>query len=175
MLRRACATLAFALSLAMPCMLGCREVQDEQSSGAVLSAEEQEIRTARATQNRAIAANDLNAVSEFWTEDVEIRRGLGQLIVGRQAYRSLFVATHSPDSTLVYVREPSHVDVSPTWPLAFETGVWAGHLGRANGPSVIRGKYSAQWVKRAGHWLIRGEVFVALSCSGVGCTYVAAP
>lgn len=175
MSRRAYALVTLALILVMPCMHGCREVQDEQPSGEVLSAEERDIRAARADQNRAIVANDLDSVSKFWTDDVEIRRGLGQLVVGREAYRKLFATTHSPDSTLVYVREPSHVDVSPTWPLAFETGVWVGHLGRASGPSVIRGRYSAQWVKRAGRWLIRAEVYVALSCSGVGCTYAAVP
>jgi ketosteroid isomerase-like protein len=172
---RSRARLFAVLALATLFVPGCREVQDDEPSGAVLSAEERDVRAARAAQNRAIANGDLDSVADFWTDDVELRSGLGKLALGRAAYRNLFVPTHAPDSSLVYVREPSHVDVSPTWPLAFETGVWAGHLGGVNGASVIRGKYSAQWVKRAGRWLIRGEIFVALSCSGVGCTYAAAP
>jgi hypothetical protein len=38
-----------------------------------------------------------------------------------------------------------------------------------------RGRYAAQWVKRQGRWLIRSEVFVALTCSGIGCSYTAVP
>jgi ketosteroid isomerase-like protein len=136
------------------------------------------IRAARASQNRAIAALDTAAVAGFWTEDVEIRRGLGALVVGRDAYKRLF----NPDSgavargeELIYQREAVRVDVSPHWPLAFEEGTWIGHLHHANGPSLISGRYAAQWVKRGGRWLIRGEVYVALTCSGVGCESQAAP
>jgi len=45
--------------------------------------------------------------------------------------------------------------MSAAWPLAFEEGDWAGHLGSAAGPAVIGGRYAAQWVKRDGRWLIR--------------------
>jgi hypothetical protein len=40
---------------------------------------------------------------------------------------------------------------------------------------VIGGRYSAQWVKRDGRWLIRSEVFVALTCAGAGCEAAAVP
>jgi hypothetical protein len=43
------------------------------------------------------------------------------------------------------------------------------------GPVVIGGRYSAQWVKRGDRWLIRAEVFVALTCSEVGCEATAVP
>ena len=79
------------------------------------------------------------------------------------------------DSSLVYQRDPESVEVSANFPLAFESGRWAGHLGGANGPVVIGGPYSAQWVKRDGRWLIRSEVFVAMTCAGVGCGYAAVP
>ena len=65
--------------------------------------------------------------------------------------------------------------MSAKWPLAYERGTWTGHLGTSTGPMVIRGRYGAQWVKREGRWLIRSEVFVALECGGVGCSYNAAP
>jgi ketosteroid isomerase-like protein len=156
--------------------LGCRSVvRTNESPSSRSAADERAIREARASQNRAIASNDLDRVSGFWTEDVEIRRGLGQLLVGRNAYRQLFVATGNRDSILVYQREPNSIEVSSKWPLAYESGTWTGYLGSLDGPSVIQGRYSAQWVRRAGTWLIRGEVFVALTCAGVGCTYSAAP
>ena len=136
------------------------------------------VRAARAAQNRAIAALDTAAVARFWTEDVEIRRGLGALVLGRDAYKRLF----NPDSgavargeELIYQREPANVIVSATWPLAYEEGTWVGHLARADGPALIGGRYAAQWVKRDGRWLIRGEVYVALTCADAGCKSSAAP
>ena len=65
--------------------------------------------------------------------------------------------------------------VSAPWPLAYEEGTWVGHLGRADGPALIGGRYAAQWVKRGGRWLIRGEVYVALTCSAAGCNSSAVP
>jgi ketosteroid isomerase-like protein len=148
---------------------------DEASSQA---AEARAVRAARAAQNRAIAALDTAAVAGFWTEDVEIRRGLGALVMGRDAYKRLF----NPDSAavargeeLIYQREPASVVVSAPWPLAYEEGTWVGHLGRADGPPLIGGRYAAQWVKRGGRWFIRGEVYVALTCSAAGCNSSAVP
>jgi ketosteroid isomerase-like protein len=136
------------------------------------------VRAARAAQNRAIAALDTATVASYWTDDVEIRRGLGVLVTGREAYKQLF----NPDpgavargEELIYQREPTTVEVSPQWPLAYEEGTWVGHLGRADGPALISGRYGAQWVKRNGKWLIRGEVYVALTCAGAGCSSKAAP
>jgi hypothetical protein len=40
---------------------------------------------------------------------------------------------------------------------------------------VIEGRYSAQWLKRADKWLIRSEVFVALTGTGPGLQMKAAP
>lgn len=142
---------------------------------AAATADEQAVRAARMAQNKAIAAGDVDRIAEFWTEDVEIRRGLGPLVVGRDAYRQMWVVTGDPDSALVYQREPATVTIGSAWPLAYESGAWAGHLGGVHGPAVIGGNYAAQWVKREGRWLIRGEVYVALTCAGRGCSYAAAP
>jgi ketosteroid isomerase-like protein len=139
------------------------------------SADERAIRQARAAQNHAIVAADAALVASFWTEDVMVRRGLGQPLTGRAEARRLFEHAGGGDSTLTYQREPTGVEVSAHWPLAFETGTWAGHLGGVHGAAVIRGRYSAQWVKRGSRWFIRSEVFVALSCAGAGCGYEAAP
>ncbi len=133
------------------------------------------IREARLAQNRAMAAGDVERAAAFWTDDGSLRRGLGQLVNGKAEYRKLLIPTGSRDSSLVYQREPTGIDVSPHWLLAFETGTWTGHLGALDGAAVIGGRYSAQWVKRAGRWLIRSEVFVALSCDGIGCRYVSVP
>ena len=132
------------------------------------------IRSARVAQNKALADHDAARAASFWTEDVTLRRGLGQAVVGRAEYQRLLEAPVT-DSTLVYYREPVEIVLSEQWPLAFETGTWQGRLGGATGRAVIAGRYSAQWVKRGGQWLIRSEVFVALECDGVGCRSTAAP
>src|SRR3954454_24384660 len=127
------------------------------------------IRAARVAQNGAIAAGDLDRAAALWTEDVTVRRALGQPVSGRDAARTALEPPPPPAAHLIYQRRTSVVEVSPKWPLAFETGTWEGHQGSATGPVVIGGRYSAQWVKRGDRWLIRSEVFVALTCSGAGC------
>ena len=142
---------------------------------AAAPAEQAAIRAARTGQNKAIASGDLERVASFWTEDVTVRRALGQPLSGREAARKALEPAASPAARLVYQRLTKDVEVSPQWPLAFETGTWEGHLATIRGPVVIGGRYSAQWVKRGDRWLIRSEVFVALTCSGVGCESAAVP
>jgi ketosteroid isomerase-like protein len=147
-----------------------------QSTGAPTDA--QAIRAARAAQNDAISTGDLDAVTSFWTDDITVRRALGSPVAGRAAARAAFEPPTGSAATtprIVYRRIPNDVEVSPQWPLAFETGVWEGREGSRDGPVIISGRFSAQWVKRDGRWLIRSEVFVALTCAGTGCSLVAVP
>ena len=104
-----------------------------------------------------------------------VRRALGQPLSGREAARKALEPPPDPATRLIYQRLTKEVEVSATWPLAFETGTWEGHQGTPGGPVVIGGRYSAQWVKRAEGWLIRSEVFVALHCRGAGCESLALP
>jgi ketosteroid isomerase-like protein len=136
---------------------------------------EVEIRTARATQTKAIADGDFGVAALIWTEDVTMRRALGQAIVGRSEYYEMLLSASSGQNPVIYQRVAVTVDVSDRWPLAYEEGRWSGHIGDAGGQPVIAGRYAAQWVKRDGRWLIRSEVFVALTCEGSGCLYEAAP
>jgi len=133
------------------------------------------IRSARTAQNAAIAANDLDRVATYWTDDVTVRRALGSPLAGREEARRALDPPKSPEPRLVYQRLTDDVVVSPQWPLAYESGRWEGHLNTPTGTVVIGGQYSAQWVKRDSRWLIRSEVFVALTCAGVGCQSAALP
>lgn len=139
------------------------------------------VRSARAAQNQAIATGDLDAVASYWTDDITVRRALGSPIAGKAAARAALepptgsAVVAPPVPRIVYRRIPSEVEVSTQWPLAFESGVWEGREGTPNGPVIIGGRFSAQWVKRDGRWLIRSEVFVALTCAGAGCSLVAVP
>jgi ketosteroid isomerase-like protein len=140
------------------------------------SKEQTAIKQARLQQNAAIIRHDLDAIASRWTDDVTICRGLGIQLAGKAAYRKLFEEDDpASKDTIVYERLPTAVDVSSVWPLAFETGVWKGHRGTGEGPVVIGGRYSAQWVKRGGEWLIRSEVFVALTGADAGLRMKAAP
>lgn len=122
------------------------------------------IRAARLAQNQVLAVRQLDSAATFWTSDVVVVASRGAVLRGRDQYQGAFAG----DSTIVYVRSPAKIDVAPAWPLAWEEGNWTGHLG-AGGPAVIGGRYAAQWHRIDGRWLIRSEVFVALSCSGEPC------
>ena len=137
--------------------------------------DQEAIKAERLQQNAAIAAYKIDDVAAFWTDEVTICRGLGTQLAGKAAYRKLFESDAPSPSQVVYQREPDAIAVSSHWPLAFETGVWRGHLGSATGPTVISGRYSAQWVKRDGRWLIRSELFVALDAAGAGLNFKAVP
>ena len=133
------------------------------------------IKQARLRQNAAIVRGDLAEIAAYWTDDVTICRGLGAQLAGKPAYLELFAADAKSAERIVYQRQPTSIEVSSVWPLAFETGQWQGHLGSEQGATVIGGRYSAQWVKRGDRWLIRSEVFVALEGSGPGLQMKAAP
>jgi ketosteroid isomerase-like protein len=139
------------------------------------SADESAIRSARIIQTKAIADNNLDLVASYWTPDVTIRRALGQPLTGIDAARKVMEPTGSAAPTVIYQRETVSLEVSPNWPLAFEEGRWSGYLGSVGTTPVVSGRYAAQWVKRDGKWLIRSEVFVALTCADSGCKYPAAP
>jgi ketosteroid isomerase-like protein len=134
------------------------------------------IKQARLQQNAAIASHDLDAIASHWTDDVTICRGLGIQLAGKAAYRKIFEQDDPTSKDVItYERIPITIETSPVWPLAFETGIWKGHLGNLKGPTVIQGRYSAQWVKRVNRWLIRSEVYVALAGSGPGLKMRSAP
>jgi ketosteroid isomerase-like protein len=133
-----------------------------------------EIRMARHAQNLAMAAGDVERAASFWASDVTIRRGLGAGLTGIDGYKAILERAPVGDTALVYDRKTTGVTVSDHWPLAFETGTWVARRG-GKGAALISGQYSAQWVKRDGKWLVRAEVFVALTCSGKGCESKALP
>ena len=151
-----------------------RDLLDFAPAGDAAAAE-RELRAARIAQNAAIAAGELDAAAAFWTDDVTVRRALGQPLSGRAEARRALEPAAPPAPRLVYQRLTHEVVVSAQWPLAFETGTWEGHLQSAAGATVIAGRFSAQWVKRDNRWLIRSEVFVALTCSEIGCQSIAVP
>jgi ketosteroid isomerase-like protein len=122
------------------------------------------VKKARLDQNAAIVRHDIDAIASYWTDDVTICRALGLQNSGKAAYRKLFEDDDpNSSSSILFQRYPNSIDVAKTLPLAFETGVFEGRRGGSSGAVVMRGRYSAQWVKRGDRWLIRSELFVALA------------
>jgi ketosteroid isomerase-like protein len=136
-------------------LLAAMRVTEAQPTNA--SREAAAVRSARDSQNKAIAARDFDRMASFWAPDVEIRASLGRVLRGRDEYRTAL----SADTALIYRRGPDLVDVASNekWPLAFESGSWSGRRS-ANSAPIIRGRYAAQWIRMNGRWLIRSEVFV---------------
>jgi ketosteroid isomerase-like protein len=128
------------------------------------------IRAARKAQNRAIDRREWESVASLWVRDVTVVAGLGAAIQGREAYRAAFKA----DPALRFERIPDSIQVSPQWPLAWEEGTWTGRRTPQQ-PPLIMGRYSAQWVRVADRWLIRSELFVALTGTGEACHWQVAP
>jgi ketosteroid isomerase-like protein len=125
------------------------------------------IRAARQAQNRAIAAQAWDSVASFWLPDVAVVAGLGVTLQGREAYKAGFAA----DRGMLYERVPGTIQVSEHWPLAYEEGTWTGRATSNPPKALISGRYTAQWAKVRGRWLIRSELFVAISCSGLACQW----
>jgi len=133
--------------------------------------DEHAIRAAREAQNVAIAVRNLDSIASFWCHDVQVTAGLGLAFRGRDVYRHAFLL----DSALTYQRVPESIIVNSRWPIASESGTWTGRWRGRTDPPVLSGRYSAQWVKVDGRWLIRSELFVARDCSGPGCQWPARP
>ena len=146
----------------------------QATSETSLASDAEAIRQARLEQNYAMAKGDAERAALFWTDDVTLRRGLGGSTIGKDAYRAL-IDTAPNDNSLVYVRKPDVIEVSSNWPLAYESGTWTAERRSTDGPPVVTGRYSAQWVKREGRWFIRSEVFVALTCNDDACSCPALP
>lgn len=119
------------------------------------------IRAARTAQTRAIANGDFKTVAGFWTADITVRRALGQAVSG--VTDALAALVPDGEMPLVYQRETASVEVGSSGMLAFEEGRWSGHPVSPEAAPVIGGRYAAQWVKQDGRWLIRAEIFVALT------------
>ena len=133
-----------------------------------------QVRQARLDQNCAMAVGDAKLAASFWTDDVTLRGGLGSSVVGKDAYRALLDIAPN-EKNFIYVREPDFIEISSDWPLAYESGIWTARYGSADGPPIITGRYSAQWIKRDGNWLIRSEVFVAITCHDDASAWPARP
>lgn len=125
-----------------------------------------EIRALRAQSNRAIAAHDVAAFGQTMLVDVEVTRGSGVHVSGRDSVLASLAAQFTDKAFLEYVREPDSIQVSRVNPLVAEHGHWTGRWRRPDGIQTVRGTYLAMWRRTDAGWKIRSELFVTLSCAG---------
>ncbi|MBN3520952.1 nuclear transport factor 2 family protein [Algoriphagus lutimaris] len=118
-----------------------------------------QILTQREASNQALRNFDDVLNNTFLTEDVLITTGAGTLISGKAKLMEYIKNSSGP--RMYWVRTPDEIKVNPETNLAWETGTWKGFVEGLK-ESIVGGKYSAQWTKETGVWLIQSQLFVTL-------------
>jgi ketosteroid isomerase-like protein len=113
----------------------------------------------REASNQALRAFDEDLNASFSTEDALITTGAGTLISGKKELIKYIQESTGP--RMYWIRTPDEVLVNPKTMLAWETGTWKGYV-EGSEEAVVGGKYSAQWTKKYGTWLIHSQLFVTL-------------
>lgn len=137
---------------------------------AVSQAPADDVRHLREQSNEAIARHDVEAIVSFLDTEYQITVGGGHLFHGKDAESEGWRAEFAQAADLVYVRTPESIEVSTSGERAAEFGVWVGSWTTPDGLNRTRGRYAAHWIRVNGSWKIRAELFVTLSCEGVGCS-----
>ena len=118
-----------------------------------------QILSQRQASNQALRNFNEELNNTFMTDDALITTGAGTLISGKQELQAYIQNISGP--RMYWIRTPDEVIVNPETQLAWESGTWKGYVEGAEKP-VVGGKYSAQWTKKSGTWLIQSQLFVAL-------------
>ncbi|MEB2785602.1 YybH family protein [Algoriphagus persicinus] len=121
--------------------------------------EKAQILAQREASNQALRAFDDELNASFSTEDALITTGAGTLISGKKELIKYIQESTGP--RMYWIRTSDEVLVNSKSNLAWETGTWEGYL-EGSDEAVVEGKYSAQWTKKSGTWLIQSQLFVTL-------------
>jgi len=156
------------MSMRVPGLMLFAALGTVQSAPSQMPADD--IRSLRDQSNAAIARHDAKAVVSFLDAEYQITVGSGDLFHGTGAELEAWRAEFARAADLVCVRKPDSVEVSTSGERAAEIGTWVGSWTTPKGPQRFRGRYAAHWRKVGGSWKIRAELFVTLSCEGVGCS-----
>lgn len=128
-------------------------------SETIFAQDKELILVRREASNQALRDFDHELNATYSTDDAFITTGLGVLISGKDEQEIYLNSLKGPK--MYWIRTPDEVIVNPKTQLAWETGIWKGYLEDSN-EAVVGGKYSAQWTKASGTWLIRSQLFVTL-------------
>lgn len=127
--------------------------------GAAQSDREQ-ILVLRRASNSALKAFAHEQFLSYMTDDLQLTTGSGTLLQGKSALRAYL--SQAVGHRVYFVRTSTEVEVNAARGLAWEMGTWKSFTPGAEDQAVSGGKYSAQWTKSSGVWLIRSELFVTL-------------
>ncbi len=148
-----------AMLLAVPHCLSAQRTPTDAADKAA-------IKSARAQSNQAIMNRDLAGFGQTMLPEIEVTRGSGSHVTGRDSVLASVAGQFSDPNFLGYVRQTDRIQVSRVGQLAAEHGHWTGRFRRPDGIQVITGVYLSMWRKTAEGWKIRSELFVSLTCSG---------
>ena len=155
--------MVVAFSVLLPLLCLAQIAPKSKASG---TADEVAIRALRAQSNQAIQARDLIAFGQTMLPDIDVTRGSGSHVSGRDSVLAS-VAPQFKDATFLgYVRTTDSIQISTSSPLAAEHGHWTGRFQRPDGIQTITGTYLSMWRKTESGWKIRSELFVSLACTG---------
>ncbi len=127
--------------------------------GQNLDLEASAILAQRQASNQALRAFNEELNNTFMTDDVLNTTGAGTLLSGKAELMDYIKKSSGP--RMYWVRTPDEIIVNPETKLAWESGTWKGYVEGSEVPEV-GGKYSAQWTKKSGTWLIQSQLFVTL-------------
>ena len=157
------APLLLFVFLLMPWLL---MAQSHTRQTSAKTSDELAIRSLRAASNQAIQDRNLTAFGETMLPDMEVTRGSGTHVSGRDSILASVAVQFKDSAFLGYVREIDRIQVSATAPLAAEHGHWTGRFRRPDGVQTITGTYLAMWRNTESGWKLRSELFVSLACTG---------
>lgn len=139
------------------------------AEGSQSGSDTETIRSTRVQSNEAIARHDAAAVGSFLANDFVITISTGEIERSRREHIDSFASHFAEFPDVIYIRTPTAIKVSDSYPLAIEHGTWVGSRTTANGELENGGEYTAAWRKTDGVWKIYSELYVALYCHGEDC------
>jgi len=124
------------------------------------NAEVATIRSYRLASNNAISKHDLNGMSKYWLDDFVQVIGRGTYETGKENISASWNALLNSNPKVVYVRITEEIIISDNDTMAWESGKWTGIHTYSKG-----GNYSAMWIKRNDHWMLKAELFVSMKAN----------
>jgi ketosteroid isomerase-like protein len=157
-----------ATLLTLACLLtACAASAPNTSRHKSTQNEVGEIHRARNSLNEALAARDVERYARYWTQDASVMWAGGELRIGLDENVSRMRRTFE-DPHFSGQRNPETIEIDNGDPAyASEAGIWVWSQGLTSGQvGRYRGRYLIMWIKTAGEWKIRSELYVETSCSG---------
>lgn len=128
--------------------------------------DEKRIRENRLASNAAIAAHDTSAIARYWATDILVLTSRNSQNVGKNRNAEAFANEFKVKQNVIYIRTPDRVEVSSLGNMASEAGHWVGEWTDGNERIKVTGTYYGKWLKSGDDWVIRAEVYTALTCEG---------